>query len=113
LSSSFLRCLRIPRCLLPTSRRRGKKNIKMNFTSYSVPKNYKVAKLPKDVVLNYPFASFERTHQRDGDGDRIIANEWMVYKESRTPADQHQKIKDFMDDMTKLTNNMVMIRKKK
>ncbi len=79
--------------------------------TYSLPKKYTVTKLPKDVALNEPFARYERTYRRDG--NNIIGKESFVLKESRTPADQYPKVKAFMDDITKLTNDMIMIKKKK
>jgi hypothetical protein len=66
--------------------------------------------LPKAVVLDYDFAKYERTYQAEGND--IVGKEVLMYKASHTPPEQYQKVRKFCDDMTSLTNEMIMIKKK-
>jgi transglutaminase-like putative cysteine protease len=78
--------------------------------TYVLPEGYEVVNLPKDVILQRAFAGYERTYSVTGNS--ISGKEVAEYKESVTPAEQYQQIRDFHDDVTRLTNDMIMIRKK-
>ncbi len=78
--------------------------------AYEIPEGYEVVNLPKEIKLDRPFAGYERSYRIEG--RTITGKDIFVYKESITPPDQYQAIRDFYDDITRLTNDMIMIRKK-
>lgn len=78
--------------------------------TYLIPDEYEIVNLPKDVHLSYDFAEFERSYRVEGNS--ISGKEISVYRESSTPAAEYQKVRTFLDDITRLTNDMIMIRKK-
>lgn len=80
------------------------------MVDYSIPDGYEIINLPKSVKLNYDFGGYERTFQAKG--NRIEGKEAFWYKESHIPAAEYDKIRNYYDDITRMTNDMVMIRKK-
>lgn len=78
--------------------------------TYEFPDGYEIVNLPKDVILKSAFAGYERTYSVTG--STIRGKEVSEYRKSVTPPEQYQQIRDFHDDVTRLTNDMIMIRKK-
>lgn len=83
---------------------------KEKHVTYLIPDGYEIVNLPKIVALNHIFARYERTYHVNG--NTISGIEVYEYKESRTPAAQYEKVKKFYDDVTRMTNDLIMIKKK-
>lgn len=85
-------------------------NKKEKRVTYQIPEGYEVINLPKKIALDNAFAKYERSYKVEG--SVISGIEVFEYKESRTPAAKYEEVRKFYDDVTRLTNDQIMIKKK-
>jgi hypothetical protein len=76
---------------------------------FSIPAGYEIVNVPKEIQLINHFAEYERLYRVEG--NTISGKETWAIKESKTPAADYQKVMSFYDDVTRLTNDMIMIKK--
>jgi hypothetical protein len=85
-------------------------NRKEKRVTYLIPDGYEIVNLPKGISLNHAFAKYERTYRVNG--NIISGKEVYEHKESRTPASQYEEVKKFYEDVTRMTNDLILIKKK-
>lgn len=79
-------------------------------STFSIPAGYEIVNVPKEIQLIRDFAQYERLYRIEG--NNISGKETFAFKESKIPATDYQKVMSFYDDITRLTNDMIMIKKK-
>ncbi len=88
-----------------TSDVRSEVNIK-----YSVPKGFEIASLPRKVALETAIRGLQREYSVvDG---QIMAHQSTFTRRATVPAVDYPQIQKFLEDMPRLTNDKVVIRKK-
>jgi transglutaminase-like putative cysteine protease len=78
--------------------------------AYVLPEGYEVVNLPQAVALKTPFADFVREYSANG--GKISGCERLAFKSVRLPSAEYPAVQNFFRDMSKLTNNKLVIRKK-
>lgn len=88
-----------------TSDERSEENIK-----YSIPKGFEISSLPKRVALETAIRGLQRDYSVvDG---QIIAHQAIFTKRATIPVANYPQIQKFLEDMPRLTNDKIVIRKK-
>lgn len=88
--------------------------IRANFVNravntYSIPEGFEIINRPKNICLKSEFAEFFRTYKIDG--QRITEMETRRYKRARLPVSDYEKVKQFFNKLSQLTNEKIIIKK--
>jgi hypothetical protein len=79
--------------------------------TYIIPDGFEILHKPNDISLASDFAQFSRTYEVSGPVIKEV--EITRYKRVRLPAEDYEKIKDFYNKVAQLTNEKIIIKKKK
>ncbi len=81
-----------------------------NTIDFCIPDGYETVSVPIIISIDTAFGTYTRNYSTQG--SKIIAKEIIRYKRVRIPVGEYQKVQQFLDDISKLTTDKIVIKKK-
>lgn len=78
---------------------------------YFIPENFEIVNCPKNIILQNEFTEFSRNYKIEG--QKITETETFRYKRARLPVSDYNKVKEFYNQLAQLTNEKIIIKKRK
>ncbi len=82
-----------------------------NKVEFEIPKGMKVSEVPESITLKSDFADYSVTYKLEG--NKLIGERTVVYKNDFIPADKYQDFKKFYDSMVENDNKQIALEKSK
>jgi hypothetical protein len=78
---------------------------------YIIPEDFEIMHCPENITIKNKFVEFSRIYKIEG--NKIIHTEITRFKRVRLPVSYYRKVKDFYNKLTRLSDQKIIIKRKK